>query len=68
MAGRPFGPARQRRWNGHSRIRKWATSGLSIVQTGGDGGTPRPYPDLTFIGPSALKDFQWMTNHVAPLK
>jgi prepilin-type processing-associated H-X9-DG protein len=54
--------------DGHSEIRKWATSGLSIVQTGGDGGTPRPYPDLTFIGPSALQDFQWMTNHVAPVK
>lgn len=52
--------------DGHSEIRKWRTSGMSKVLRGADGGTPRPYPNLPFIGPSDLADFQWMTNHIAP--
>ena len=52
--------------DGHSEIRKWKTSGLTKVRTGSDGSTPRPYPDLPFIGPSELPDYQWMTNHIAP--
>jgi len=54
--------------DGHSEIHKWRTSGLSKVRTATDGSTPRPYPDLPFIGASDLLDFQWMTNHIAPLK
>jgi prepilin-type N-terminal cleavage/methylation domain-containing protein/prepilin-type processing-associated H-X9-DG protein len=54
--------------DGHSEIRKWKTGGLSKVRTAGDGSTPRPYPDLPFIGPSELLDYQWMTNHIAPPK
>jgi prepilin-type N-terminal cleavage/methylation domain-containing protein/prepilin-type processing-associated H-X9-DG protein len=54
--------------DGHSDIRKWRTPGLSTVRRASDGSTPRPYPDLPFIGPSALQDYQWMTNHVAPLR
>jgi hypothetical protein len=30
--------------------------------------TDRPYPDLPFIGPSEPADYQWMTNHIAPLR
>ena len=54
--------------DGHSEIRKWKTPGLTSVRTANDGSTPRPYPDLPFIGPSELLDYQWMTNHVAPPK
>jgi len=54
--------------DGHSEIRKWRTPGLTKVQKAGDGSTPRPYPDLPFIGSSELIDYQWMTNHIAPLK
>jgi prepilin-type N-terminal cleavage/methylation domain-containing protein/prepilin-type processing-associated H-X9-DG protein len=54
--------------DGHSEIRKWRTSGIATVRKNGDGSTPRPYPDLPFLGPSHLTDFQWMTNHIAPLK
>lgn len=52
--------------DGHSEIHKWLTAGLSKVQPTGDGSTPRIYPTLSFIGPSALADYQWMTNHIAP--
>lgn len=54
--------------DGHSEIHKWKTGGLSKVQKANDGSTPRPYPNLTFIGPSALSDYQYMTNHIAPPK
>jgi len=54
--------------DGHSEIRKWKTAGLSKVMKNGDGSTPRPYPDLPFIGGSAEPDYRWMTNHIAPLK
>jgi hypothetical protein len=39
-----------------------------MVQNGPDGSTPRPYPDLAFLGAAAVQDFTWMTNHIAPLK
>jgi prepilin-type N-terminal cleavage/methylation domain-containing protein/prepilin-type processing-associated H-X9-DG protein len=52
--------------DGHSEIRKWRTAGLSKVTKAADGSTPRPYPDLPFIGPSELQDYVWMTNHIAP--
>jgi type II secretory pathway pseudopilin PulG len=52
----------------HSEIRKWKTPGLSTVRKNSDGSTPRPYPDLPFLGASELVDYQWMTNHVAPWK
>jgi prepilin-type N-terminal cleavage/methylation domain-containing protein len=52
----------------HSEIRKWKTPGLSKVRTATDGSTPRPYPDLPFIGASDVLDFQWITNHIAPFK
>ena len=54
--------------DGHSEIHKWRTFGLTKVLRGSDGSTPRPYPDLPFIGPSELADFQWITNHFAPPK
>jgi prepilin-type N-terminal cleavage/methylation domain-containing protein/prepilin-type processing-associated H-X9-DG protein len=54
--------------DGHSEIRKWMTGNLSLVQKSPDGSTPRPYPDLDFLGAAALQDFTWMTNHIAPLK
>jgi prepilin-type N-terminal cleavage/methylation domain-containing protein/prepilin-type processing-associated H-X9-DG protein len=54
--------------DGHAEIHKWKTDGLSKVQRNSDGSTPRPYPNLSFIGPSALIDYQWMTNRVAPPK
>jgi prepilin-type N-terminal cleavage/methylation domain-containing protein/prepilin-type processing-associated H-X9-DG protein len=54
--------------DGHSEIHKWRTAGLTKVVKGTDGATSRPYPDLPFIGPSELADFQWMTNHIAPPK
>jgi prepilin-type N-terminal cleavage/methylation domain-containing protein/prepilin-type processing-associated H-X9-DG protein len=54
--------------DGHSEIRKWKTSGLTKVLKSADGSTPRPYPDLPFIGSSVLNDYQWMTNHIAPLR
>jgi prepilin-type processing-associated H-X9-DG protein len=54
--------------DGHSEIRKWRSGGLSKVIKAADGSTPRPYPDLPFIGASALLDYQWLTNHIAPLK
>ncbi len=52
----------------HSEIRKWKSPGLSTVRKNSDGSTPRPYPDLPFLGPSELSDYQWVTNHVAPVK
>ena len=54
--------------DGHSEIRKWKSSGLSKVSKASDGSTPRPYPDLPFLGPSELTDYQWFTNHTAPFK
>jgi prepilin-type N-terminal cleavage/methylation domain-containing protein/prepilin-type processing-associated H-X9-DG protein len=55
--------------DGHSEIRKWkGSTNLEKTQKGSDGGTPRPYPDLPFLGSASLADFQWMTNHIAPLK
>jgi len=54
--------------DGHSEIHKWKTAGLSKVIKAADGSTPRPYPDLPFIGPSEEIDYRWMTNHIAPLK
>ena len=54
--------------DGHSEIHKWKTAGLSKVMKSADGSTPRPYPDLPFIGPSAESDYRWMTNHIAPLR
>jgi prepilin-type N-terminal cleavage/methylation domain-containing protein/prepilin-type processing-associated H-X9-DG protein len=54
--------------DGHSEIHKWKTANLSKVTKNSDGSTPRPYPDLTFIGPAALPDYQWVTNHIAPPK
>lgn len=53
--------------DGHSEIRKWQTAGLSSVKKSADGSTPRPYPDLPFIGGSEVSDFQWVTNRVAPV-
>ncbi len=50
----------------HGEIKKFRTPGLSRVQRAGDGSTPRPV--LTFIGPSELADFQWITNRLAPPK
>lgn len=51
--------------DGHSEVHKWMTAGLSKVRIASDGSTPRPYPDLPFIGASELQDYQWMTNHIA---
>jgi prepilin-type N-terminal cleavage/methylation domain-containing protein len=52
----------------HAEIKKWRTGGLSTVRRAADGSTPRPYPDLPFIGASAQTDYVWMTNRIAPLK
>jgi prepilin-type N-terminal cleavage/methylation domain-containing protein/prepilin-type processing-associated H-X9-DG protein len=52
----------------HSQIIKWRTPGLSKTMKAADGSTPRPYPDLPFIGNAALQDWAWMTNHSAPMK
>jgi prepilin-type N-terminal cleavage/methylation domain-containing protein/prepilin-type processing-associated H-X9-DG protein len=54
--------------DGHSEVHKWKTAGLSKVRLASDGSTPRPYPDLPFIGASELPDYLWMTNHIAPPK
>jgi prepilin-type N-terminal cleavage/methylation domain-containing protein/prepilin-type processing-associated H-X9-DG protein len=54
--------------DGHSEIHKWGTSGLSKTIRGADGSTPRPYPDLPFIGSAVIRDYMWMTNHIAPFK
>ena len=54
--------------DGHSEIVKWKTGGLSKNLRAADGSTARPYPDLPFLGRSALADWNWMTNHSAPLK
>jgi prepilin-type N-terminal cleavage/methylation domain-containing protein/prepilin-type processing-associated H-X9-DG protein len=54
--------------DGHSEIHKWKTGGLKKTIRAADGSTPRPYPDLPFIGTAALQDFQWITNHAAPLR
>jgi prepilin-type N-terminal cleavage/methylation domain-containing protein/prepilin-type processing-associated H-X9-DG protein len=54
--------------DGHAEIRKWRTANLSKVISASDGSTPRPYPDLTFIGPADATDYAWMTNHIAPFK
>ena len=54
--------------DGHAEIHKWRTGGLSKTTRRPDGSTDRPYPDLPFIGPSELADYQYMTNHIAPLK
>lgn len=52
--------------DGHAEVHKFKTPGLKTVLTSADGSTPRPYPDLPFIGASVLQDYQWMTNHIAP--
>ena len=54
--------------DGHAEIHKWRTPGLSKTLRSNDGSTPRPYPDLPFIGASAMADHQWVTNHIAPPK
>ena len=54
--------------DGHAEIHKWRGSGLDKTMSGGTTGTPRPYPDLPFLGPAVLTDYQWITNHVAPPK
>lgn len=54
--------------DGHAEIRKWRTPGLSKSVKRPDGATDRPYPNIPFIGPAELPDYQWMTNHVAPLR
>jgi prepilin-type N-terminal cleavage/methylation domain-containing protein/prepilin-type processing-associated H-X9-DG protein len=54
--------------DGHAEIRKWRTPGLSKSVKRPDGATDRPYPNIPFIGPSELQDYQWMTNHIAPLR
>ncbi|HRY50473.1 MAG TPA: type II secretion system protein [Candidatus Paceibacterota bacterium] len=54
--------------DGHSEIRKWQTAGMSKTQKSSDGSTPRPYPDLPFLGTSAQNDWEWMTAHIAPIK
>ena len=54
--------------DGHAEIRKWTSPGLSKTSTGSGGATPRPYPDLPFLGPSTLADYQWITNRIAPPK
>ncbi len=54
--------------DGHSEIRKWKGSNLDKSTRRSDGSTDRPYPDLPFLGPASRADFQWMTNHVAPLR
>jgi prepilin-type processing-associated H-X9-DG protein len=54
--------------DGHAEIKKWKTGNLSKVLSGTDGSTPRPYPDLTFIGPADISDYTWTTNHIAPFQ
>jgi prepilin-type N-terminal cleavage/methylation domain-containing protein len=54
--------------DGHAEIHAWRTAGLRKKQTAADGSTPRPYPDLPFIGPAAKADYQWITFHIAPPK
>ncbi len=54
--------------DGHSEIIKWKTPGLSKRQKSTDGSTPRPYPDLPFLGRAAVQDWTWMTNHSAPVR
>jgi prepilin-type N-terminal cleavage/methylation domain-containing protein/prepilin-type processing-associated H-X9-DG protein len=54
--------------DGHAEIHKWRTPGISKTLVAPDGSTPRPYPNLPFLGPAALLDYQWITNHCAPLR
>jgi prepilin-type N-terminal cleavage/methylation domain-containing protein/prepilin-type processing-associated H-X9-DG protein len=54
--------------DGHAEIRKWSSPGLTKIQKASDGSTPRPYPDLPFLGPSEQNDWQWFTQHIAPYK
>jgi len=54
--------------DGHSEIHKWRTGSLSKTLRAANGSTPRPYPDLPFIGTADIADYVYMTNHVAPLK
>ena len=54
--------------DGHSEIRKWKGSSLDKSIKRSDGSTDRPYPDLPFLGPASLIDFQWFTNHLAALR
>jgi prepilin-type N-terminal cleavage/methylation domain-containing protein/prepilin-type processing-associated H-X9-DG protein len=54
--------------DGHAEIHKWRTPGISKTLRSADGSTPRPYPDLPFLGASAKVDYQWITNHCAPLR
>jgi prepilin-type processing-associated H-X9-DG protein len=53
--------------DGHAEIHRWHTPGMDKSLTAANG-TPRPYPDLPFLGVVALSDYQWITNHVAPIK
>lgn len=54
--------------DGHAEIHVWKTPGISKVLAPVNGATPRPYPDLPFIGTSAVQDYIWMTNHIAPIR
>lgn len=33
-----------------------------------EGMTDRPYLNIPFFGAAELQDYQWMTNHIAPLR
>jgi prepilin-type N-terminal cleavage/methylation domain-containing protein/prepilin-type processing-associated H-X9-DG protein len=54
--------------DGHSEIRKWKGSNLEKSTRRADGSTDRPYPDIPFLGPASLVDFQWFTNRIAPVR
>jgi prepilin-type N-terminal cleavage/methylation domain-containing protein len=51
--------------DGHSTIQKFKTPGLQRVQKSA-GGTPRP--DQSFLGEVPQEDWDWMANHIAPLR
>lgn len=54
--------------DGHAEIHVWKTPGISKVLPAANGSTPRPYPDLPFIGTAAFADYVWMTNHITAMK
>lgn len=54
--------------DGHAEIHLWKTPGISKVLASANGSTPRPYPDLPFIGTAAFADYVWMTNHITARK
>ena len=51
--------------DGHSEVKRWRSPGLNKVRV--QGGVVSAN-DISFLPRSVLSDYQWFTNHIAPVK